>query len=709
MSFRRVSALILGASVLLSAASARATEPALPRTVSPFFPSLDELCQTVRATPEASFRDDVRAYCSNRSDVPAFAAIREEERIAILDEQRACAKLGPTRLLSLPPLPPVRSLVELAALPVDAKPPGVLTLKALALTLHEVCSPKAVLETLPSTCTSPNRLPFSLGSVRSALVDDAGGLAQRALDRLAQVPAVERVISILTLLVGILQNDDIPHLLSRLSQIAERKVGDASGSALVGATAATATEVAVRLLRDGPLFDRPKAHYERVVASVLAERVRLGAFPATPLAGRYLGFPGQGPSAPAAPAPLRPEQAEATSRLISAFGTLEVGRRQATQHPASAEQIGAIALASLDVVAAAYELAGQETVRPISPEVRTVIARVAGSAATGDVRVLADVLADQIDTLEKNGVLSSTAACSSKTALRVAFTRSDAETQRALLTCVVELPPWTDKLLFAAHAGLPVLNAGTTRIDGDLLLGYNGATFGISGFGSIYNYDVTDQTGRSETFRAEGSGDVWGSVKVGERVRLEGRLSGGGALYNTDVYPAARGYYEETSLMGRGSALVGLRIVPSARFVVAAHGGGGLQVELWDGTQIPSNGRRIVFTDEVPITARAVGRVRAQWTTWPSVFSLRLAADVDYLSITRAREVSTLGPNGLAATISETSLRQIELFARGYVDLDILELLSFRPVIHGGTNVISVGGDMAVVPVFGIGIRRESF
>ena len=706
MSFRRVSALVLGALLLLSAASARASEPALPRTVSPFFPALDELCQTVRANPEASFRDDVRAYCSNRSDVPAFAAIREEDRIAILDDQRASAKLGPARLISLPPLPPVRSLVELAALPVDAKPPGVLTLEALALTLQEACSPKAVLETLPSTCTSPNRLPFSLASVRAALVDDAAGLARRALDRLAQVPAVERVIATLTLLVGILQDDDIPHLLSRLSQITERKVGDASGSALVGATAATATEVAVRLLRDGPLLDRPKAHYERVVASVLAERGRLGAFRAMPLAGRYLGFPGQGPSAPA---PLRPEQAEATGRLISALGTLEVGRRQATQHPASAEQIGAITLASLDVVAAAYELASQEPVRPISPEVRTVIARVAGSAATGDVRALADVVADQVDTLEKNGVLSSTAACSSKTALRVAFTRSDAETRRALLTCIVELPPWTDKLLFAAHAGLPVLNAGTTRIDGDLLLGYNGDAFGISGFGSLYNYDVTDQTGRSETFRAEGSGDVWGSVKVGERVRLEGRLSGGGALYNTDVYPAARGYYEETSLMGRGSALVGLRIVPSARFVVAAHGGGGLQVELWDGTQIPSNGRRIVFTDEVPITARAVGRVRAQWTTWPSVLSLRVAADFDYLSITRAREVSTLGPNGLATTISETSLRQIELFARGYVDLDILEFFSFRPVLHGGTNVISVGGDTAVVPVFGIGIRRESF
>ena len=45
MSFRRVSALILGALLLLSTGSVRASEPALPRTVSPFFPALDELLE----------------------------------------------------------------------------------------------------------------------------------------------------------------------------------------------------------------------------------------------------------------------------------------------------------------------------------------------------------------------------------------------------------------------------------------------------------------------------------------------------------------------------------------------------------------------------------------------------------------------------------------------------------------------------------------
>jgi hypothetical protein len=711
MSLHSVSAVCFGLSLFALATNAQAARPTPPRAVSPFFPALDELCPQVRSSPpEAPFRPDIRAYCVARDEIPPFAAKREAERLAILDDQRSIARQPSAKLVQVPPLPPVRSLFEQAPLPADIKPPGVMTLEALALTLHEACSPAAVKETLPSTCAAPNRLPFSLGSVREGLIDDASLLASKGLAELGRAPGVERVVLVLSTLVGVLQGDDIPELLSRLDRIVEGKVGGAAGSPALGAAAATATEIAVRILRDGPILDKPRTHYERVVAEVLAERIHVGRVDAS--APRpELGFPSTDPGGPGFDprAPLTPRQAELTSRLVSCLGALERGRREMTQHAATPPEVAAVTLATLDAVTIAYEIASPDSKPLLDPETRETVARVAAAATAGDVKAVADLTAEQIDAMEKAGILSSTAACTSRTALRVAFTQNDAEMRRALLTCVVELPLWTDKLLFAAHAGLPIFDSTTTRIDGDLLLGYNGDSFGISGFGSLYNYDVSDSTGRSETFRAEGSGEIWGSLKVGPLARLEGRLAGGGALYNTDVYPSRRGYYEETSVMGRGSALLGVRLTPSPRFVLAAHGGGGVQVEIWDGTQIPAAGRKVVLTDEIPVTARAVGRLRAQWNTWPNVFSLRASTDFDYLSITRAKEVTTLGSAGLVTTVSESSTRQFELFARGYVDVDYLEFFSFRPVVHGGANVVGVDGDTAVVPVFGAGIRRESF
>lgn len=691
-------------SLPMAAGSAHAKAASGPRALSPFFPAVDELCGPRYVT---NVRADVQAYCADKTQVPAFAAGREDERLATLDEQRAAVGLGPARLLQIPPLPPPRALIDLVPLEPDAKPPGELTLDALALAIDVACAPQPVAGVLPSTCTVSRRAPFTMVTLRAALVDDAATLATRGMRELQRVPGLEAAVATLELIAGIVNGDDVPQLLARVDGLVERRVADASGTPALGAATAVATEVVVRILRDGVVFDKPSTHYERVVAGVLSERVRVGnrAPRARFHTDSVFGFAGDPRPEPPT---LSPRQSAATSRLVAALGALERARRNVTDG-AKEQEVATIVTLMFDVVEAARTIATDADSPAPSIEVRKVVARVVAAAAAGNVKALAVLLDEQIEDFEKQGVLSRNAACGSRSVLGVAFAESDAERKRKLAMCIVELPQWTDKLMFAAHAGLPVFSSTSTRIDGDLLLGYNGDSFGISGFGSVYNYDVTDASGRSETFRAEGSGDLWGSMKVGTKLRLEGRLSGGGALYNTDVYPAARGYFEETSLMGRGSALVGVRLVPSARFVVAAHAGGGFQVEVWDGTQVVAVGRRVVLTEEIPVTARAVARLRGQWTAWPGVLSFRVSGDFDYLSITRAKEVSTVGPGGLTTTISETSVRQAELFARAYADVDRLEFVGFRPVVHGGANVVNVDSQTAVVPVFGVGIRRESF
>lgn len=688
----------------LLAGTAHARAPSGPRALSPFFPALEQLCVPPYVT---NARADVQAYCADKAQVPAFAAGREDARLATLDEQRTAAGLNSARLLRIPPLAPVRALIDLVPLAPDAKPPGELTLNAIALAIDVACAPQPVAGVLPNTCTVSRRPPFTLASLRAALVNDAAMLAARGLRELQRVPKLQAAVETLDLIAGISNGDDIPDLLARTDALVEGRVTDASGAPVVGAASAVATEIVVRLLRDGPVFDKPQAHYERVVAEVLSERVRVGD------RGLLHGFSdrpvfGFAPDSKPEPASLSPRQSAATSRLIAAIGGLEQARRSVNDG-AKEQDVATIVTLMFDVVEAARTIVSDAESPAPPAEVRKAVARVVAAAATGNVRVLATLLDEEIEDFEKRGVLSPNAACGSRSVLGVAFAETDAERRRKLATCVVELPQWTDKLLFAAHAGLPVFSSTSTRIDGDLLLGYNGDAFGISGFGSVYNYDVTDASGRTETFRAEGSGDLWGSLKVGTRLRLEGRLSGGGALYNSDVYPAARGYFEETSLMGRGTALVGVRLVPNDRLVVAAHAGGGFQVEVWDGTQVVVAGRRVVLTEEIPVTARAVARLRGQWTAWPGVLSFRVSGDFDYLSITKAKEVSSVGPGGLTTTISETGVRQAELFARAYADVDRLELVGFRPVVHGGANVVNVDSQTAVIPVFGVGIRRESF
>ena len=71
--FAAVGALLVSASI---APSASARPLALPRAVSPFFPSLDALCGALSGAADvASVRDDVRAYCVDHAAIPTLSLI----------------------------------------------------------------------------------------------------------------------------------------------------------------------------------------------------------------------------------------------------------------------------------------------------------------------------------------------------------------------------------------------------------------------------------------------------------------------------------------------------------------------------------------------------------------------------------------------------------------------------------------------------------
>lgn len=283
----------------------------------------------------------------------------------------------------------------------------------------------------------------------------------------------------------------------------------------------------------------------------------------------------------------------------------------------------------------------------------------------------------------------------------------------------VPLPktPWSDAVIADANATLPVMRSDELRLNGDLTVGYNKGGFGVVGRGSAYDYEVTTRAGLTDTVRYDGDVSAWGYFTLAPTVRCELRGALGAAFYDTtsvDVRASSM-FVDETSLLGRGQALAGMRWDASERFVVSLVGGGGLQLEAWDGNSVATKtGAKVqyVTTERTPSTLRLEARARAEWRVAPGVLTLRARVDVESLAVTRS-DVTTafaVGASVTSATTSEVATRrQTEVFGRLFVDVDALRVLDFRPTLHGGLNAVALGGEGFVAPVFGVGVRREAF
>jgi hypothetical protein len=284
---------------------------------------------------------------------------------------------------------------------------------------------------------------------------------------------------------------------------------------------------------------------------------------------------------------------------------------------------------------------------------------------------------------------------------------------------VVPLPPapWSDAVIADVNASLPVMRSDELRLNGDLTVGYNHGGFGVVGRASAYDYEVTTGAGLTDTVRYDGDVSAWGYLELAPTVRCELRGAIGAAFYDTtsvDVR-ASSVFVDETSLLGRGQALAGVRWDASERFVLSLVGGGGLQLEAWDGNSVTTTtGAKVqyVTTERTPTTLRLEARARAEWRVAPGVLTLRVRLDLESLAVTRS-DVTTAFSVGTTVTSTSTSevatRRQTEVFGRLFVDVDALRVLDFRPTIHGGLNAIALGGASFVAPVFGVGIRREAF
>ena len=296
--------------------------------------------------------------------------------------------------------------------------------------------------------------------------------------------------------------------------------------------------------------------------------------------------------------------------------------------------------------------------------------------------------------------------------LRVVALENDDDVKALARSLLLPLPPWTERVLFDANATFPVLGK-ETLLDGDLLLGYGGDTFGVSGFGSLYHhaYD-TPQGQRTVVDRYEGRAEgVWWPA-LSDDLKLELRLRGGVLLYDSGTsgrFLVGSGTVrpDETSLVGHGGASVGLRGRGGPRFAYAVSAGGGVQWE--DFSAADATGKELVLRNASPVVARGEARLRAQWNVAPSYLALRARADANLLALSTVKDTTTATATSLLTVRDVEESQRFELFTRLFVDVDALGFFGFRPSAHVGVDVFAGDVATAVVPVLGGGLRRESF
>lgn len=262
-----------------------------------------------------------------------------------------------------------------------------------------------------------------------------------------------------------------------------------------------------------------------------------------------------------------------------------------------------------------------------------------------------------------------------------------------------------------ARAGMPVLKEGDTKLAADLSAGVRGRTFGVDVRGSAGTYDVKGANqGFVQTDRAEGS--LEGFVRFGSPAfSPELRFAGGAAIYDTNVYVPGAAFSEESSVLGRGSLLVGARgITPSIGYSLIF--GGGLQVESRDSTAAPTApNATIQLDDSETVRSRLEARIRLRVPFYRDNLAVRFIEDASIFRLTR--DASAIGVDtSRAGTVTQTSssidLQQIESRTRLAIDLQALSFGPFMPTIFAGVDVVAqrsdAGNATSVVPMAGLGL-----
>ncbi len=290
--------------------------------------------------------------------------------------------------------------------------------------------------------------------------------------------------------------------------------------------------------------------------------------------------------------------------------------------------------------------------------------------------------------------------------------KTDAERRSVLAKKLFGLGAWSRPLLLDLSIGSLVVSGGGYRLAGEGLLGYNAERFGIAARGYSRAYDMSQGSVVDETIG--GGGSLEGFAAFGEALRFDGRLVAGAELFDTDTTegPPGVAFTSQTSIMARATLLAGVRY-QSGSSAFGLWLGGGMDYEWYDPLVVTSDAR-VALTESEELKGQAQARLRVQLALLEGILVARLRADGAYYTITRSRVAIETGGGGVATVSQEAEQwRQLELRSRALVDLEIAKLFDIVPGVFAGFDLVArsgaSGSTRALVPAFGLGVRRESF
>ncbi|MCC6648169.1 MAG: hypothetical protein IT374_21690 [Polyangiaceae bacterium] len=266
-------------------------------------------------------------------------------------------------------------------------------------------------------------------------------------------------------------------------------------------------------------------------------------------------------------------------------------------------------------------------------------------------------------------------------------------------------------LVLDASAGVPKLERSSTEVVGGAVVGWRAASWSATGRGSLSLLDFKGPGGLQQGDRAEGAIEAATGVPLAGALRLEARGALGVASYGTTTITAVRPLHDESSLMWRGTALVGLRWDRGGDFAYA-QAGAGLQSETHSQTTVVTAGStQVSLDDSTARTLRTAARAGARVGVWAERVSLRARAEAARAAIRRDRaslQLTSGAAVAVAAAGETEAQRQLELEARVFIDVDALALVGLVPGVFGGVDVVrassSEGALTATVPVVGVGV-----
>ena len=270
-----------------------------------------------------------------------------------------------------------------------------------------------------------------------------------------------------------------------------------------------------------------------------------------------------------------------------------------------------------------------------------------------------------------------------------------------------------DTLAWTADANLGALRLQSSdfRLAGDANVAVSQSWWGVGVWGKGSSYELDSDDRASDTDKFEGAGEAW--LRTGKHnspVQLLIHLSGGGANYSSTVYDRtnAGSFTDETSWMGRGALFVSGLLLPDPSFTAHIAVGGGVQFEWYDTTAAFTGAATVDDTQDLTFIGYA--RFAAHWIAAKDIISFRARADSSYFKLSRDSAFLGATAGSVSAQNTTSSFSQLEIYSRGFIDIDAASVVGFRPTVHGGLDYtrVSGGGDTSAtfVPVFGAGLLR---